>query len=141
MFDFFAIIGSVLSLVAWTILIVVPIRRIFGLRNVITERHLNLGGITLLVTSIIVSCGYVLELWMAWYSHSSSEWTITMRRMWDSWYGWSYCILIATNAIMPMMLWFRRVRCNDILLFFIALMIQVGIWFERIMVIRARSES
>jgi molybdopterin-containing oxidoreductase family membrane subunit len=88
----------------------------------------------MLATGMLVSYGYFSEVWMAWYSHGTYEWGTTLERMFGP-YGWSYWALITCNFIIPQLLWFRWIRYNDLALFLISIVVLIGMWFERYVIV------
>jgi molybdopterin-containing oxidoreductase family membrane subunit len=88
----------------------------------------------LLATGLIVAYGYIMETFMAWYSGSPYEQYMMLNRMQGP-YAHLYWILIFCNLLVPQVLWFSRVRSNVIALFVIALIVNVGMWLERYIIV------
>ena len=130
----FFVAGAVFSGFAMVVWLAVPLRKFYGMSDMITTNHLNLCAKVMITTGLLVSYGYFLELWMAFYSHSIYEVETTMQRMFGP-YGWSYWVLITTNTVIPQLLWFRKVRTNDWLLFAVAGSVHIGMWFERYVIV------
>jgi molybdopterin-containing oxidoreductase family membrane subunit len=126
--------GAIYSGFAMVLNIVIPIRKIYGLENLITTRHLNNMGIVMLATGMMVAYGYVMEAFMAWYSGDIFEQSMMANRAFGP-YGWIYWALMLLNVVVPQALWSRRVRTNPFLLFFVALSINVGMWVERFVIV------
>jgi molybdopterin-containing oxidoreductase family membrane subunit len=112
----------------------IPIRAIYGLEGFITQRHLNNMAMVMLSTGLIVAYGYLMEIFMAWYSRNLYERFLTFNRMTGP-YAPLYWLLILCNILIPQALWSRRVRANVPLLFVISLIINVGMWLERFVIV------
>src|SRR5688500_16061523 len=119
--------GAIYSGFAMVLTLAIPIRKIYGLEDFITERHLNNMAKILLVTGLIVAYGYMIEAFMAWYSANTYE-TYMMRNRMSGPYGPFYWALIFCNGLMPQLLWIKRIRTNVVVLFIISLIVNVGMW-------------
>jgi len=126
--------GAIYSGFAMVLNIVIPIRKIYGLENLITLRHLNNMGNVMLATGWMVAYGYIMEAFMAWYSGDVFERYMMLNRAFGP-YGWAFWTLIAINLVIPQLLWSRRVRTHDIALFFVALSANLGMWLERFVIV------
>jgi molybdopterin-containing oxidoreductase family membrane subunit len=127
--------GAIYSGFAMVLVLAIPIRRFYGLRDMITERHLDNSAKVMLATGLIVAYGYSMEAFFAFYSGNPYEKFMFMNRAFGNVYGWSYWLLIATNIVIPQLLWIRRVRMNTVLLFLLSVDILVGMWFERFVIV------
>ena len=107
---------------------------IYGLRDFITLRHLQNMAKIVLATSLIVVYGYAMEAFFAWYSANPYEEAMLANRMHGP-YGWAYWCLLLCNALTPQFLWFKKVRSNVAALFVIALIVNVGMWLERFVIV------
>ena len=126
--------GAIYSGFAMVLNLLIPIRRLYGLQNLVTTRTLNNMACVTLVTGWMVIYGYIMEAFMAWYSNDPFE----KHMMWDrafGAYGWVFWGLMTLNCVIPQLLWSRRVRTNDISLFFVALSVNVGMWVERFVIV------
>jgi molybdopterin-containing oxidoreductase family membrane subunit len=126
--------GAIYSGFAMVLTLAIPIRAVYKLEDFITMRHLENMAKILLVTGLIVFYGYVIEAFMAWYSASPYEEYMILNRMTGP-YALNYWVLILCNGLTPQVLWFKRVRTNVPLLFVIALIVNVGMWLERFVII------
>ena len=126
--------GAIYSGFAMVLTLAIPIRKIYGLQDFITERHLNNMAKILLVTGLIVAYGYMIEAFMAWYSANTYE-TYMMRNRMSGPYGPFYWALIFCNGLMPQLLWIKKIRTNVVLLFIISLIVNVGMWLERFVIV------
>jgi molybdopterin-containing oxidoreductase family membrane subunit len=122
--------GAVYCGFAMVINLMVPIRRWYGLHSLITMKHFDLMGQVMLASGLVVAYGYVSEMFYAWYSANIYEYFLIVNRTAGP-YAWSYWALIIFNILIPQLLWFKRFRTNIPLLFFISICINIGMWFER----------
>ena len=112
----------------------IPLRKVYGLEDFITMRHLENMAKVLLATGLIVAYGYVMETFMAWYSGSTYEWFMITNRMFGP-YGHTYWMLILFNCMAVQLLWIGPVRRNVPLLFVISIIINIGMWLERYVIV------
>jgi Ni/Fe-hydrogenase subunit HybB-like protein len=126
--------GAIYSGFAMVLNIVIPIRKIYRLENLITERHLNNMGNIMLATGWMVTYGYIMEAFISWYSGEVFERYMMWNRAFGP-YGWSFWLLILSNVLIPQALWSRRVRTNPALLFCVALSVNIGMWLERFVIV------
>jgi molybdopterin-containing oxidoreductase family membrane subunit len=126
--------GALFSGFAMVLSLTIPIRAIYHLEDFITHRHLNNMAKIILATGLIVTYGYAMEVFMAWYSGNEFEQYVTLNRMLGP-YAWSYWLLILCNCLIPQALWFKRVRNNVPLLFVISLVVNTGMWLERFVIV------
>jgi Ni/Fe-hydrogenase subunit HybB-like protein len=130
----FFVAGAVFAGFAMVIWLAIPLRISFGLKDLITIKHLENCAKVMLGTGLLVSYGYFSEFWMSWYGHSMIDWETTLQRMFGP-YAWTYWTLILTNTIIPQLLWFKYFRTNVTWLFLISLSVHIGMWFERYVII------
>jgi molybdopterin-containing oxidoreductase family membrane subunit len=112
----------------------IPIRAVYGLEDFITLRHLQNMAKVMLVTGLIVAYGYLTEAFISWYGGNRYEGFMMLNRMTGP-YAPFYWALITCNVIIPQLLWFRRVRSNVVALFGLALVVNIGMWLERFIII------
>jgi len=126
--------GAIYSGFAMALNIIIPVRKIYHLEHLITERYLNNMANIMLVTGMIVAYGYFIEAFMAWYSGDIFEIYMMMNRAFGP-YGWVFWLLMLCNVLVPQTLWSARIRRNPLLLFMVALFINVGMWIERFVIV------
>jgi molybdopterin-containing oxidoreductase family membrane subunit len=126
--------GAIYSGFAMVMTLAIPIRQVYGLEDFITMRHLQNMAKVMLATGLIVAYGYLMEAFMAWYSANEYERYMMVNRMLGP-YASAYWALILTNIAIPQLLWFRKVRSNVPLLFLLALVVNVGMWLERFVIV------
>ena len=126
--------GAIYSGFAMVLTLAIPVRKLFGLEDFITMRHLDNMSKVMLATGLIVGYGYMMEAFMAFYSGSPYERYVAVNRMGGP-YAAVYWCLIACNIITPQFLWFRKVRANVGAIFAIAMVVNVGMWLERFVIV------
>jgi molybdopterin-containing oxidoreductase family membrane subunit len=126
--------GAIYSGFAMVMTLAVPLRKFYHLEDFITMRHIHNMTKIMLVTGMIVAYGYANEAFFAWYSANPYEGYMMLNRMTGP-YAVFYWSLIAINAVMIQLFWFRRVRDNIALLFVLSLFVNVGMWLERFIII------
>ena len=112
----------------------IPLRKLYGLEDFITLRHLKNMGEVMLATGMIVAYGYLMETFMAWYSGNIYEQYMLWNRMFGP-YWYMYWALILFNILVSQVLWFRAVRTNVVALFVIAICVNIGMWLERYVIV------
>ncbi len=126
--------GALFSGFAMVLTLAIPIRALYRLQDFITMRHLQNMAKILLATGLLVTYGYVMEIFMGFYSGNPFEQYVTMNRFLGPYAPW-YWTLLTCNCLVPQFLWSRRVRSNVVLLFVIALLVNVGMWAERYVIV------
>jgi molybdopterin-containing oxidoreductase family membrane subunit len=126
--------GAIYSGFAMVMTIAIPLRKFYGLEDFITERHLRNMAKVMLATGLIVGYGYLTEAFMAFYSGNEYERYTVINRLFGP-YAPAYWALLISNIVIPQALWFRRVRGSVPALFALALVINVGMWLERFIII------
>jgi Ni/Fe-hydrogenase subunit HybB-like protein len=127
--------GAIYSGFAMVLTLAIPLRKYYGLEDFVTMRHLDNMAKMLLATGLIVGYGYMMETFMAYYSGNSYDRTMIVNRMTGPYAGW-YWLLISCNILIPLtFLWSSRVRRNVAALFVISLVVQLGMWLERFIIV------
>jgi len=126
--------GAIYSGFAMVMTLTIPIRAVYGLGDFITMRHLQNMAKVMLATGLIVAYGYGMEAFMAWYSGNIYERFLMLNRAAGP-YATFYWTLILTNVLIPQLLWLQRVRANVILLWVISIIVNIGMWLERYVII------
>ncbi|WP_437766818.1 NrfD/PsrC family molybdoenzyme membrane anchor subunit [Sorangium sp. So ce281] len=131
----FFVAGAIFSGFAMVLTLLIPARRIFHLGNVVTQRHIDNLSKLALVTAWIVIYSYIIELFAAWYSGSEYEiyqFFVARPAGPNAAIFWAQMIC---NVLVPQLLWFPRVRRNMPLLWIISILLNVGMWSERFVII------
>ena len=126
--------GAIYSGFAMVLTLAIPLRAIYGLEDFITMRHLQNMAKILLVTGLIVAYGYLMEAFMAWYGGNRYEGFMMLNRMFGP-YAPMFWALILCNVLAPQLLWFRWIRTSVPALFVIALIVNIGMWLERYIIV------
>jgi Ni/Fe-hydrogenase subunit HybB-like protein len=126
--------GALYSGFAMVFTIAIPLREFFGFRDFITEKHLDNGAQVMLASGALVAYGYISEAFYSWYSGDPFERFMMWNRAFGD-YGWTFWLMLACNVGTLQFLWFKRVRTNPWLLFALSLLINVGMWLERYVIV------
>ena len=126
--------GAIYSGFAMVLTLAIPMRAVYGLEDFITMRHLQNMAKVMLLTGLIVAYGYGIEAFTAWYSQNYYEGFMMLNRI-NGPYWVQYWALIFCNVIFPQLLWFKSVRMNVPLLFIISIVVNIGMWLERFVII------
>ncbi|MEZ6143790.1 MAG: NrfD/PsrC family molybdoenzyme membrane anchor subunit [Zavarzinella sp.] len=130
----FFVIGAIFSGFAMVLVLAIPLRSLYGLKDFITDWHIDNCAKVMLATGLMVSYGYFSEVWFGWYSHSIYEQSTTWQRLFGP-YGWSYWVLIFCNFVAPQVLWVKKWRMNAWILFAVSIIALIGMWFERYVIV------
>jgi molybdopterin-containing oxidoreductase family membrane subunit len=134
LFPPYFVAGAIFSGFAMVMTLAIPLRIVYKLEDFITLHHLGNMAKVMLVTGLIVAYGYLMEVFFAWYSGSDYEWSLVRSRATGA-YAPAYWLLVLCNVAIPQLLWFRAVRRNVSLLFVISIIINIGMWLERFVII------
>jgi molybdopterin-containing oxidoreductase family membrane subunit len=126
--------GAIYSGFAMVLVLAIPLRHFYGLEDFITERHLRNSAKIMLATGLVVAYGYGIEAFNAWYSNNVYEKYVQINRMGGP-YAAVYWGVIACNVIIPQILWVRSIRSNTRALFLVSLVVLLGMWLERYMIV------
>jgi Ni/Fe-hydrogenase subunit HybB-like protein len=126
--------GAIFSGFAMVVTLAIPIRKFYDLEDFITAKHLDNMGRVMLATGLIVAYGYTMEAFMAWYSGNIYERYIMFARI-GGHFAAAYWALIVCNVMIPQLLWFKAVRANLGALWAISLVVNVGMWLERYVIV------
>ncbi len=126
--------GAVFSGFGMVATLIIIMRKMFHLEHVITENHLELMSKITIATSLMVGYAYGIELFTAWYSGVVYERFAFMNRAFGP-YAWAYWTMVSCNVLIPQLLWIRKIRRSALLMYPIVILINVGMWFERFVII------
>jgi Ni/Fe-hydrogenase subunit HybB-like protein len=126
--------GAIYSGFAMVLVLAIPIRKFYGIEDLITMRHVENSAMVMLATGWIVCYGYAFEAFMNWYGGDPYESFLRWNRLHGPYSGFYYALLF-TNLVVPQVLWFKRFRTSPIWLFFISLDVLVGMWLERFIIV------
>jgi Ni/Fe-hydrogenase subunit HybB-like protein len=126
--------GAIFSGFAMVMSLAIPIRKVYELEDFITMRHLDNMAKVILATGLMVTYGYLMEIFMGWYSGNPFEMFETSNRM-SGPYAVVFWTLIGANVITPQIFWFKRMRMSIPVLFVVSIIVNIGMWLERFMIV------
>ena len=129
--------GAVFSGFAMVQTLLLVTRKVLALEEYITIEHIEVMNKVIILTGSIVGIAYLTELFMAWYSYVDYEWFAFKenRLNLNSPYGWSYWIMMGCNVLSPQIFWFKKMRRSLVITFFMSILVNIGMWFERFVII------
>jgi Ni/Fe-hydrogenase subunit HybB-like protein len=126
--------GAIFSGFAMVVTLMIICRSAFRMQDIITIRHFDYMAKIMLLTGTLVGYAYATEFWTAWYSGNPYEIYTFKNRAFGP-YAWAYWTMISCNVIFPQVFWFRFARTNLVVLFIMSIVINIGMWFERFVII------
>jgi Ni/Fe-hydrogenase subunit HybB-like protein len=126
--------GAIYSGFAMVLTLMIPVRKFYGLEDIVTLRHLNNMAKLTLATGLVVGYGYILEAFFGYYSADIYEKFMILNRMTGP-YAPFYWTLILCNVITPNFLWFKKIRTTPIILWCISIVVNIGMWLERFVIV------
>jgi molybdopterin-containing oxidoreductase family membrane subunit len=126
--------GAIFSGIGMVFTIIIPLRKWFGLKHYVTINHLDAAAKLCLFTSLVVGCAYTVEWFVAWYSGNQVEKDFFANRLWGQWW-WASAILYTCNMILPLSLFWQKLRRSPTWLFILSFFINIGMWFERFVIV------
>lgn len=126
--------GAIFSGFGMVATVLIIIRKIYDMENIITLNHIEKMNKILLATGTMVGYAYGMEFFIAWYSGNAFESFVFINRAFGP-YAWAYWIMIACNVGFPQLFWFKKIRRNIPITFVLVLLVNVGMWFERFVII------
>ncbi|MGB8191132.1 MAG: NrfD/PsrC family molybdoenzyme membrane anchor subunit [Chitinophagaceae bacterium] len=129
--------GAIFSGFAMVQTLLVITRKVMKLEEYITVEHIDVMNKVIVLTGSIVGCAYLTELFIAWYGQNKYETYAFLKNRADifSPYGWSYFLMMGCNVLSPQIFWFRSLRRNITVTFFMSIIVNIGMWFERFVII------
>jgi molybdopterin-containing oxidoreductase family membrane subunit len=126
--------GAIFSGFSMVLTLIIPLRSVYKLQGLITARHLDLMAKVMMATGWIVIYGYFSEFFNAWRSGDIFDRFVDVNRAVGPYAGYFWA-LMACNVVAPQLLWVSRLRHNVVVLFIVALLVNVGMWIERFMIV------
>jgi len=126
--------GAIFCGFAMVVLLAVPARALFGLKEIITIRHLDNMNKIILATGLMVGYSYATEFFVAWYSGNVYEQFAFINRALGP-YAWSYWIMVTCNVVAPQFFWFKRIRTSPLAMMLVVIAVNIGMWFERFVIV------
>ena len=128
------VVGAVFSGFAMVMTVLLIARSVFKLQRLILVRHLDLMAKILLLTGMLVGLAYGIEFFTAWYSGNEYEMSVFKNRALGP-YAWAYWTMVSCNVLVPQLFWSKKMRTTIPVLFVASILINVGMWFERFVII------
>lgn len=126
--------GAIFSGFAMVVTLSIIARKIFHIEHIITVDHLEKMNKIMLLTGMMVGYSYSMEFFIAWYSGNIYEQFAFVNRAFGN-YAWAYWIMISCNVLVPQIFWFKKLRRNIIVMFIATIFINIGMWFERFVIV------
>lgn len=126
--------GAIYAGFAMVLTLAIPLRKVYGLEDFITMRHIKNMSKIMLATGLIVAYGYVMEIFTGWYSGGEYEMAMIANRLTGP-FKITFFMLILCNVLVPQLLWFDKVQNKVGLVFVVAMFVNVGMWLERYVIV------
>jgi molybdopterin-containing oxidoreductase family membrane subunit len=128
--------GAIFSGFAMVQTLLLIVRKVLSLEDYITLEHIEVMNKVIVLTGSIVGIAYITELFISWYGQNPYE-AAAFRNRWDitTPLAWSYYLMMSCNVLSPQIFWFRKMRRNITVTFFMSIIVNVGMWFERFVII------
>jgi Ni/Fe-hydrogenase subunit HybB-like protein len=128
--------GAIFSGFAMVQTLLIITRKVLSLEDYITMEHIEVMNKVIVLTGSIVGIAYITELFISWYGQNPYEMAAFKNRYdLSTPYAWSYWLMMSCNVIAPQFFWFRKLRRNLLFTFFMSIIVNVGMWFERFVII------
>jgi molybdopterin-containing oxidoreductase family membrane subunit len=132
--------GAVFSGFAMVMTLAIIARKVYGLEDLINLNHLDNMTKIMLVTGSMVGYAYSMEFFISWYSGNGYEQFAFVNRAFGP-YWWAYWIMVSCNVLVPQIFWFRRFRRSIPVMFVASILINLGMWFERYVIVMTLSRD
>lgn len=126
--------GAIFSGFAMVLTLMIITRKVYKLEDYITIGHIELMNIVIIITGSIVGIAYITEFFIAWYSGVEAEQYAFINRATGP-YWWAYWSMMTCNVISPQLFWFKKIRTSIVATFLLSLVVNIGMWFERFVII------
>ncbi|MEK6783178.1 MAG: NrfD/PsrC family molybdoenzyme membrane anchor subunit [Bacteroidota bacterium] len=126
--------GAIFSGFAMVLTLLIVTRKVFHLEDYITVYHIELMNIIIIITGSIVGIAYITEFFIAWYGQVPAEYYAFYNRATGP-YWWAYWSMMTCNVISPQLFWFKKLRTNIVSTFVLSIIVNIGMWFERFVII------
>jgi molybdopterin-containing oxidoreductase family membrane subunit len=129
--------GAIFSGFAMVQTLLIVVRKVMNLQDYITIGHIEAMNKVIVLTGSIVGCAYLTELFIAWYGQNPYEWYAFSQNRANIFtpYGWSYWLMMFCNVVSPQLFWSRKLRRNITVTFFMSIIVNIGMWYERFVII------
>ncbi|RLD76589.1 MAG: hydrogenase [Bacteroidetes bacterium] len=129
------VVGAIFSGFGMVLTLMIVLRKLYKFKDYVTDGHLDAIARILVFISLIMGTAYMTELFMAWYSGNEYELFTFMKNRVTGEYKYAFWTMITCNAIIPQLFWFKKIRKNITMVFIISLFINLGMWFERYVIV------
>jgi molybdopterin-containing oxidoreductase family membrane subunit len=126
--------GAIFSGMAMVLTLMLLVRKVMHLEDYITARHVDAMAKLVLATSCLVGLAYAIEFFTALYNGNFYE-SFTFRNRLGGPLAWGFAVMVACNVLLPQLFWFRRVRRQFLAVFVLCVLVNVGMWMERFVII------
>jgi molybdopterin-containing oxidoreductase family membrane subunit len=126
--------GAIFSGFAMVVTLLVPVRKLYGLENLITIRHLENMNKIIMATGLMVGTAYTIELFIAAYSGVGNEQFAFYNRAFGN-FGWAYFIMFTCNVFIPQLFWIKWCRTTPWFMVIVCIFVNIGMWFERFVIL------
>jgi Ni/Fe-hydrogenase subunit HybB-like protein len=127
--------GAIFSGFAMVETVLLIARSVFKLQRVVTLRHLELMNKFILLTSMLVGYSYAMEFFIAWYSGNTYEMAHFLKNRPTGPFWWAWAWMVGCNVVVPQLYWFKRLRTSIPVMFVVSILVNIGMWFERFVII------
>ena len=125
--------GAIFSGFAMVVTLMIPARQFFGLKHLVTMKHLEIMCKIILATGMMVGYAYAIEFFIAWYGGNPYERFAFINRAMGP-YAWAYWTMATCNVLVPQLFWFKKLRTNLWVMMGVCILVNVGMWFERFVI-------
>lgn len=129
------VVGAIFSGFGMVLTLMIIIRKFYKYRSYITDGHINAIARILVFVSLIMGTAYTTEIFIAWYSGNEYEFFTFFKNRITGDYMVGFYGMILCNAVIPQLFWWKKIRKNITIVFIISLFINLGMWFERYVII------
>ncbi len=126
--------GAIFSGFAMVVTLMVIARKVFALEHIVTMDHIENMNKIILATGTMVGYAYGMEFFIAWYSGNPYERFAFLNRAMGP-YAWAYWTMVSCNVFLPQLFWFKRIRTTPLTIFILSIVVNIGMWFERFVII------
>lgn len=126
--------GAIFSGFAMVETLMIIVRKVLSFEDYITIKHIEYMNIIIVVTGSMVGVAYLSELFISWYSGVEYEGYAFLNRATGP-YWWAYLSMMTCNVITPQLYWFKKIRTNLVATFILSIVVNIGMWFERFVII------
>ncbi len=127
--------GAIFSGFAMVMTLMLVTRAVYGMTSVVRPMHLELMNKIILLTGTIVGYAYAMEFFIAYYSGNEYERHVFIHNRATGPMAWAYWIMITCNVLSPQVYWFKKLRRNIAVSFVVSILVNIGMWFERFVII------